>query len=210
MMERLEAFRAGDISGPTLSQSGLDVPSRLYNSHEGTGDSRKFLSGPVPSEVRGMVRDSDLITSLLAAKKTLRKSDRDRKAILECLFANPDGLCDEKISQYTGIQKNTASKRRGDLVRDGLVVYAGFHVLTDSRSEAKAWKLSDRVESKEDSPSSSASHYLAEGAALDREPSVQDIIDGMVRTEESLTQQEIFPGIPPRNSDDDPEHKEQK
>lgn len=90
---------------------------------------------------RKLVRRDAPDTSIQAAKKTVKRISQSKQKILDILSLHPEGLCDEQIARFTGMKENTASARRGNLVTDGLVKYAGHTRLTSTNSNAKVWIL---------------------------------------------------------------------
>lgn len=72
-----------------------------------------------------------------AARQTPAKAGTDRARILAALEAGP--LTDEQIADTTGIEANTVRPRRGELVRDGLVVRVDDEGRTRTGSRATRW-----------------------------------------------------------------------
>lgn len=92
------------------------------------------------SDLRGMVRPSDPDTSYAAARRAVPHLSQTKLRVIACLEEHGD-LTDEQISGFTGLKENSASKRRGDLVSDGLVVYAGYERKTSTGRDARVWRL---------------------------------------------------------------------
>lgn len=90
---------------------------------------------------RKLVRTSDPETSRQAARKTVPRISQTKQRVVDCLALHPQGLCDEQIARLTKLKESSASKRRGELVTDGLVKYAGHTRLTSTGSPAKVWVL---------------------------------------------------------------------
>lgn len=86
-----------------------------------------------------MARTSDPETSHIAARKTDRAEGKRR--VLAFLRANPGrAFADYEIAQGTGLCGGSASKRRLDLQRDGLVVFAEEWGTTPTGSPARKWR----------------------------------------------------------------------
>lgn len=97
-----------------------------------------FLSPPAGT--LGMVRNTDPDTSREAAKRTLSRISQTKLRVIAVL-QDRGPLTDEQIATYTGLKENSASKRRGELVTSGHVVFAGYTSTTSTGSQAKVWRL---------------------------------------------------------------------
>lgn len=95
---------------------------------------------PVPGDVRTMVRTTDPETSQEAAKQVEPNAERDRALALRVLREHASGLTDFELAALTNRQQTSIGKRRGDLVRSGLVEFAGITRLSPSGSSAKVWR----------------------------------------------------------------------
>lgn len=65
----------------------------------------------------------------------------DRACALTILRAHPDGLTDHELAAEMGRIQTSAGKRRCELMRDGLVEWAGFTRLSPSGSPARVWRV---------------------------------------------------------------------
>ena len=74
-----------------------------------------------------------------AAHPDVRATDRD--LALTVLRAHPDGLTDFELGVLMGRQQTSAGKRRCDLMRLGLVEYAGIKRPSPSGSPARVWRV---------------------------------------------------------------------
>lgn len=88
-------------------------------------------------------RRTDPATSLLAAQTTNLKGDRKR--VLEVFrMVYPKGLIDEELEQLAGLKRaGTASKRRSDLSKLGLLVWKGEYRLTTADCKSRVWYHKD-------------------------------------------------------------------
>ena len=73
-----------------------------------------------------------------AARQTPAKVTGDRARVLE-LLAEAGPLTDEQIADRLGMEPNTVRPRRGELVRDGLVVAVDDQGRTRTGSKATRW-----------------------------------------------------------------------
>lgn len=85
---------------------------------------------------------SDEDTSREAARSMRPHLARLEAVVLEAVrAAGEQGLCDHEIEERTGLQHQTASARRRELVLRGLLVDSGVRRSTASGRSAKAWRL---------------------------------------------------------------------
>lgn len=73
-----------------------------------------------------------------AAGSIDRATDRDRA--LAILRAHPDGLTDFELAFLMHRQQTSAGKRRHELMKAGLVEYAGFTRPSPSGASARVWR----------------------------------------------------------------------
>lgn len=91
-------------------------------------------------DLLSMVRSTDPETSRAAAMRTDRAEGKRR--VLAFLRANSwRSWTDHEIAIGAGMDKGSASKRRLDLQRDGLVEFAGEWGTTPTGSSARRWRL---------------------------------------------------------------------
>lgn len=74
-----------------------------------------------------------------AAGNVDRATDRDRA--LTILRAHPDGLTDFALGDLMGRIATSAGKRRHELMKAGLVEYAGFTRPSPSGASARVWRV---------------------------------------------------------------------
>jgi hypothetical protein len=84
-------------------------------------------------------RRTDPATSHAAAELRPAARIRDRDRVLEMLRAWPDGLTDFELAQCLGGQQTSLGKRRGELVRAGLVRPTGLTRPSPSGARAMVW-----------------------------------------------------------------------
>jgi hypothetical protein len=85
---------------------------------------------------------SDDETSRSAAKRIVPHLARLENLVLEAIRAAGDaGLCDHELEKCTGLQHQTASARRRELVIRGLIEDSGLRRDTPSGRSAKAWRV---------------------------------------------------------------------
>lgn len=92
-------------------------------------------------DVRGLVRRTDPETSMAAATKAKPKSEAHRDLALRVLRQHVAGLTDFELGSICGVQQASIGVRRGELVRKGLVEYAGFTRPSPSGSPARVWRV---------------------------------------------------------------------
>lgn len=93
-----------------------------------------------PDLFTGMTRAGDPETSHMAARSTDRAEGKRR--VLAFLTMNYSrSFTDHEIAAATGLCTGSASKRRLDLQRDGLVEFAGEWGTTPTGSSARRWRL---------------------------------------------------------------------
>ena len=93
-----------------------------------------------PDLFSAMTRTTDPETSHAAARRTDRAEGKRR--VLAFLNARSgEAFTDHEIAEATGMDKGSASKRRLDLQRDGLVEFAGAWGTTPTGSSARKWRL---------------------------------------------------------------------
>lgn len=90
-------------------------------------------------------RHTDPETSHLAAAKIKRKLTLPKRTVLGLLSYGP--LCDNELlarwrENFGSVNDSVPRKRRGDLVADGLVRYAGYTCMYEG-SECKVWELTE-------------------------------------------------------------------
>lgn len=86
------------------------------------------------------VRPTGPETSHLAARRTDRAEGK--RKVLAFLCANSwRSWTDHEIATGAGMDKGSASKRRLDLQRDGVVEFAGEWGTTPTGSSARRWRL---------------------------------------------------------------------
>lgn len=88
-----------------------------------------------------MAPHSDEDTSREAARSMRPHIARLEQVVLEAIRASGgEGLCDHEIEERTGLQHQTASARRRELVLRGLVEDSGIRRVTPSGRSAKSWR----------------------------------------------------------------------
>lgn len=88
-----------------------------------------------------MFRTTDPATSREAAKRAAPNAETHRGLALRTLrAAGPGGMTDFELAALVGIQQTSIGKRRGELVKQGLVVNAGFTRPSPSGSPATVWR----------------------------------------------------------------------
>jgi hypothetical protein len=93
-----------------------------------------------PSNPRENVRLFDPETSYAAAfANSGYRLNQKRHCYYAICGARWKGLTDEELAFRTGFRINSANKRRGELMKAGLVVDSGRRRLTTSGSEAIVW-----------------------------------------------------------------------
>jgi hypothetical protein len=96
------------------------------------------VAGPEP---RPVARSSDPSTSWQAAEIAEINAGTNRALALEALrAAGAAGLTDFQLAEITGVQQTSIGKRRGELVRMGLVVGTGETRPSPSGSPALVWR----------------------------------------------------------------------
>lgn len=83
-------------------------------------------------------RNTDPITSHLAAAQAKELAKRHHSLIVECLMKNgPCGV--DKIAQYICLQPHQVGKRMKELQKDGLVILTGKMVYSSSGRLEREW-----------------------------------------------------------------------
>lgn len=77
----------------------------------------------------------------IAAAQSLPHAGTQRRAVLDLLRANADGLTDEEIQTALALNANAERPRRISLVQDGLVRDSGRTRLTRSGRAAVVWTV---------------------------------------------------------------------
>lgn len=83
---------------------------------------------PLPAHLRGLARNPDRATSLIAAEKATSTRER-MKAMVFQAFQEHGELTDgelELLPQFDGMAINSVRKRRTDLLQDGSLEPAGY------------------------------------------------------------------------------------
>jgi hypothetical protein len=102
-------------------------------------DQLSLLGGAVPlASLPPAVRPSDPETSHEAAAMPGRGSQR-RRVLIALRVAGT--AHDERLSLATGLLLGSASKRRGELVAEGLVEWTGTHTKTSRGARTRVWRL---------------------------------------------------------------------
>lgn len=87
-----------------------------------------------------VARKTDPDTSHLAAEDAKRNAHTLRARCLAVLKAHPEGLTDFALAEIVGSQQTSAGKRRGELVKAGLVEDSGEKRKAPSGSFAIVWR----------------------------------------------------------------------
>lgn len=87
-------------------------------------------------------RTTDPWTSHEAARRAKPKAETNRALALKALrAAGPAGLTDFQLAEVTGVQQTSIGKRRGELVKAGLVEKVpGVRRPSPSGSPAQVWR----------------------------------------------------------------------
>jgi predicted ArsR family transcriptional regulator len=86
-------------------------------------------------------------TSGQAAVANMPRSGSQRAKVLLTIAriaSNVDGLTDDEIAKYAGLVGNSVRPRRGELVRDGLLVDSGRRRSSWMGHPAVVWCLTDK------------------------------------------------------------------
>lgn len=95
-------------------------------------------------DLLSMVRPTDPETSRAAALLTDRKGGM--RKVMAFLSSRPgEAFTDHEIAEQTGMDKGSASKRRLDCQRDGLVEFAGTYGVTPTGAQARKWTATVRA-----------------------------------------------------------------
>lgn len=98
------------------------------------------LLGPTPAHHRARVTDPE--TALAAAATATEGMTHNQVLVLAALAAaGHHGMIDHEHEAVNGLKQDTAGKRRGELVADGLVVDSGQRRKTPRGSKAIVWTL---------------------------------------------------------------------
>lgn len=92
------------------------------------------LYGGVPPHARA----SD--TSRAAAESVVKDVTRLRRAVLDAIGTEPDGLTCDQVEERLGIRHQTASARVRELAQLGLIIDTGERRKTRSGRSAAIWK----------------------------------------------------------------------
>jgi hypothetical protein len=87
-----------------------------------------------------VVRDSDPSTSHHAAQRTHGRG-KSRRRVYAALRENPAGLTDFELAKLTGLQQNSAGKRRGELRDEGKVEDSGERRPSPTGTRAIVWRI---------------------------------------------------------------------
>lgn len=91
---------------------------------------------------RLVARSTDPGTSWAAARDATEKAPTHRVRCYQTLDrAHPGGLTDYELAELTGLQQNSAGKRRGELRDAGLVEDSGQTRPAPSGSKAIVWRV---------------------------------------------------------------------
>jgi len=95
-----------------------------------------------PGAERRAVRASDPVTSRTAARANKEHRGRLRHLVLECHEQHTGGLTDDELSQmHPNELLSSLSKRRGELVDEGLLEDSGERRPTRRGVPAAVWRL---------------------------------------------------------------------
>lgn len=78
-------------------------------------------------------------TSYEAAQAIKPDRARFKKMVYQAIEAHP-GICDEQISELTGLEGSTARPRRIEIQREGRIEFCGY-TRTQAGRKAKAWRV---------------------------------------------------------------------
>jgi len=90
---------------------------------------------------RPLARNTDPVTSHMAARLTEPRADTNRALALQVLREHPDGLTDYELADLTGLQQNSIGKRRGELRDAGFVEDSGKRRKTPSGAQGIVWRV---------------------------------------------------------------------
>ena len=89
-------------------------------------------------------RASDPDTSHLAAEQNPRIRDNDRARVLAVHAQHPMGLTDHELAEFVGRQQTSCGKRRGELMRAGLIEATGQRRAAPSGALCLVWRITPR------------------------------------------------------------------
>lgn len=149
VFDRASAFHVGQlvkITDPDVNTSGADVVVRAIC----TGDRVTVSYGPVwdltlPAHMLAPAtagaRATDPHTShVAAASQTAERLSAGQRTVLAAIVnAGRNGLTDFELAERTGSKQTSHGKRRGELVRHGLVADTGRTRPSDTGTQAKVW-----------------------------------------------------------------------
>jgi hypothetical protein len=153
VFDRVSSFHVGQvvrITDPDLNTAHADVTVMAV----GAGNRVTVSYGDVATltlpahmlaPVQAYARTTDPFTSHLAAgSQTPERLSAGQRTVLAALVnAGRRGLTDFELSDRTGSKQTSHGKRRGELVRHGLVVDAGLTRPSDTGVSAKVWRVTD-------------------------------------------------------------------
>lgn len=88
-----------------------------------------------------LARKGDPATSHQAAADAARNAGNNRAAVLRAHARNAAGLTDYELADLTGLQQNSAGKRRGELRDAGLIEQTDQRRPAPSGSLAIVWRI---------------------------------------------------------------------
>jgi hypothetical protein len=97
------------------------------------------LLDPVTLEPSFRFTDPD--TSVHAATVAAVNAGTNRALALRVHAAHPDGLTDFELAEITGVQQTSCGKRRGELVRMGMVARTDQRRPSPSGTPAVVWQI---------------------------------------------------------------------
>ena len=102
----------------------------------------KDLFGDKPVEFGDpTARATDPVTSHQAAMRAKINVGTNRWNCLVAHYCHPAGLTDYELGDRTGLQQNSAGKRRGELMAAGLIEETALRRLSPTQSPCIVWKI---------------------------------------------------------------------
>lgn len=86
-------------------------------------------------------RHTDPPTSHQAAADAAVNVNTNRFAVLSCHYRHPRGLTDYELAAITGLQQNSAGKRRGELMQKGFIEDSLTVRPAPSGSMCSVWRI---------------------------------------------------------------------